>query len=102
MPHLKFCNLSRIGSINYFQIRFKDNNKSTVSDSGEDAELAAIKARVREMEEEREKIKQLHTEVDKQMSLGSPPDNIGKCHKPLLRIESIFNFKHAIQFQRVL
>ncbi|XP_041984326.1 polyadenylate-binding protein 2 [Aricia agestis] len=36
-------------------------------------ELAAIKARVREMEEEAEKLKQMHTEVDKQMSLGSPP-----------------------------
>lgn len=36
-------------------------------------DLAAIKARVREMEEEAEKLKQMQTEVDKQMSLGSPP-----------------------------
>ncbi|KAL0279158.1 UNVERIFIED_CONTAM: hypothetical protein PYX00_000770 [Menopon gallinae] len=38
----------------------------------DDQELEAIKARVREMEEEAEKLKQLQTEVDKQMSLGSP------------------------------
>lgn len=36
-------------------------------------DLAAIKARVREMEEEAEKLKQMQTEVDKQMSMGSPP-----------------------------
>ncbi|KAJ9597067.1 hypothetical protein L9F63_027043, partial [Diploptera punctata] len=37
------------------------------------SELEAIKARVREMEEEAEKLKQLQSEVDKQMNLGSPP-----------------------------
>ncbi|CAG4946769.1 unnamed protein product [Colias eurytheme] len=36
-------------------------------------DLAAIKARVQEMEEEAEKLKQMQTEVDKQMSMGSPP-----------------------------
>lgn len=36
-------------------------------------DLAAIKARVREMEEEAEKLKQMQTEVDKQMNMGSPP-----------------------------
>ncbi|XP_017771091.1 PREDICTED: polyadenylate-binding protein 2-like isoform X2 [Nicrophorus vespilloides] len=40
---------------------------------GDDPELEAIKARVREMEEEAEKLKQLQTEVDKQMNMGSPP-----------------------------
>lgn len=35
-------------------------------------ELEAIKARVKEMEEEAEKLKQLQTEVTKQMTLGSP------------------------------
>ena len=30
-------------------------------------------ARVREMEEEAEKIRQIQTEADKQMNLGSPP-----------------------------
>lgn len=39
----------------------------------EDPELEAIKARVREMEEEAEKLKQLQSEVEKRMSLGSPP-----------------------------
>nr|BAN20497.1 glycine rich RNA binding protein, putative [Riptortus pedestris] len=42
----------------------------------EDQELEAIKARVREMEEEAEKLKQMQTEVDKQMNLGSPPSTI--------------------------
>lgn len=35
-------------------------------------ELEAIKARVKEMEEEAEKLKQLQSEVTKQMTLGSP------------------------------
>ncbi|XP_022194466.1 polyadenylate-binding protein 2 [Nilaparvata lugens] len=38
-----------------------------------DPELEAIQARLREMEEEAEKLKQLQSEVDKQMNLGSPP-----------------------------
>ncbi|ERL92299.1 hypothetical protein D910_09616 [Dendroctonus ponderosae] len=42
-------------------------------DVKDDPELEAIKARVREMEEEAEKLKQLQSEVDKQMNLGSPP-----------------------------
>ncbi|XP_053672850.1 polyadenylate-binding protein 2 [Anopheles nili] len=37
-----------------------------------DPELEAIKARVKEMEEEAEKLKQLQSEVTKQMTLGSP------------------------------
>ncbi|XP_065342744.1 polyadenylate-binding protein 2-like isoform X2 [Cloeon dipterum] len=47
-----------------------------LDDSGagaaDDAELEAIKARVREMEEEAEKLKQLQSEVDKQMKMHSP------------------------------
>lgn len=35
-------------------------------------ELEAIKARVKEMEEEAEKLKQLQSEVTKQMTMGSP------------------------------
>lgn len=42
-----------------------------VDQSMDDPELEAIKARVREMEEEAEKLKQLQSEVDKQI-LGSP------------------------------
>lgn len=34
-------------------------------------------ARVREMEEEAEKIRQIQSEVDKQMNLGSPPGAAG-------------------------
>lgn len=34
--------------------------------------MEAIKARVREMEEEAEKLKQLQSEVDKQMKMHSP------------------------------
>lgn len=37
-----------------------------------DPELEAIKARVKEMEEEAEKLKQMQSEVNKQMTLGSP------------------------------
>ncbi|CAL8070058.1 unnamed protein product [Orchesella dallaii] len=37
----------------------------------DDSELEAIKARVREMEEEAEKLKQLQSEVDRQMQIGS-------------------------------
>ncbi|XP_041094717.1 polyadenylate-binding protein 2 [Polyodon spathula] len=39
----------------------------------EDPELEAIKARVREMEEEAEKLKELQNEVEKQMNLSPPP-----------------------------
>lgn len=39
-------------------------------------ELEAIKARVREMEEEAEKLKELQNEVEKQMNLSPPP---GTC-----------------------
>lgn len=46
-------------------------------------DLAAIKARVREMEEEAEKLKQMQTEVDKQMSMGSPP-GLSECKASIL------------------
>ncbi|XP_037085738.1 polyadenylate-binding protein 2-like [Pollicipes pollicipes] len=52
------------------------NDTSAVSLDGDqsmdDPELAAIKARVREMEEEANKLRQMQSEVDKQMNLGSP------------------------------
>ncbi|XP_043244106.1 polyadenylate-binding protein 2-like isoform X2 [Amphibalanus amphitrite] len=54
------------------------NDASATNDSGDgdtsmdDPELAAIKARVREMEEEANKLRQMQSEVDKQMNLGSP------------------------------
>ncbi|XP_054277555.1 polyadenylate-binding protein 2-B isoform X2 [Macrosteles quadrilineatus] len=49
------------------------NDDSLRSNRVDDPELEAIKARVREMKEEAEKLKQLQSEVDKQMNLGSPP-----------------------------
>ncbi|XP_050352757.1 polyadenylate-binding protein 2-B-like [Nymphalis io] len=55
-------------------VNMTDNSLGGDEASGTEVpDLAAIKARVREMEEEAEKLKQMHTEVDKQMSLGSPP-----------------------------
>jgi len=44
------------------------------SEANEDHELEAIKARVREMEEEAEKLKQMQDEAERQMSM-SPPSN---------------------------
>jgi len=48
----------------------------TEEQSVDDPELEAIKARVREMEEEAEKLKQLQSEVEKRMSVGSPPSGL--------------------------
>lgn len=49
------------------------NDTEVDGGAGDDPEMEAIKARVREMEEEAEKLKQLQSEVDKQMNMGSPP-----------------------------
>ncbi|XP_063239285.1 polyadenylate-binding protein 2 isoform X1 [Bacillus rossius redtenbacheri] len=62
----------------------ENGQEADVGDSGDgegtlvgggvgDPELEAIKVRLREMEEEAEKLKQLQSEVDKQMNMGSPP-----------------------------
>jgi len=40
--------------------------------AGDDADLEAIKARVREMEEEAQKLKELQSEVDKQIGVSNP------------------------------
>ncbi|CAH0391577.1 unnamed protein product [Bemisia tabaci] len=56
----------------------------------DDAELAAIKARVKEMEEEAEKLKQLQSEVDKQI-LGSPPQNSSSLNLSLEEKQEIDN-----------
>lgn len=45
-------------------------------------ELEAIKARVREMEEEAEKLKELQNEVEKQMNLSPPPGASSFFHLP--------------------
>jgi len=44
------------------------------ADIGDDPELEAIKARVRAMEEESEKLRQLQSEVDKQLSVPTSPN----------------------------
>ncbi|KAL1513558.1 hypothetical protein ABEB36_002956 [Hypothenemus hampei] len=49
------------------------NDTDVDGNAGDDPELEAIKARVREMEEEAEKLKELQNQVDKQMNMGSPP-----------------------------
>uniref|UniRef100_A0A8C4NHW5 Poly(A) binding protein, nuclear 1 n=1 Tax=Eptatretus burgeri TaxID=7764 RepID=A0A8C4NHW5_EPTBU len=54
-----------------------DDGVDTSADGGEeptveDPELEAIKARVREMEEEAEKLKEMQNEVEKQMNLSPP------------------------------
>ncbi|XP_038597058.1 polyadenylate-binding protein 2-B isoform X3 [Tachyglossus aculeatus] len=51
------------------------NSHSSSSDPLQ--ELEAIKARVREMEEEAEKLKELQNEVEKQMNMSPPPGNAG-------------------------
>lgn len=58
----------------------------------DDPELEAIKARVREMEEEAEKLKQLQNEVDKQMNLGSPPGLSKYCSSNKSPIVFIIEF----------
>ncbi|XP_071488326.1 polyadenylate-binding protein 2-B-like [Diadema setosum] len=62
-----------------------DNTLDQTGEDGgiEDEELEAIKARVREMEEEAEKLKEMQNEVDKQMSLSSPPAAAPATHLSL-------------------
>lgn len=58
-----------------------------------DPELEAIKARVKEMEEEAEKLKQMQSEVTKQMTLGSPtgvPTNLSAEEKKEIDDRSIY------------
>lgn len=58
------------------------------ADNGtEDAELEAIKARVREMEEEAEKLKEMQHEVEKQMNMTSPPSTPGATTPQFLTFE---------------
>ncbi|ROT82897.1 hypothetical protein C7M84_023925 [Penaeus vannamei] len=54
-----------------------DDHQLNDTDQSIETELEVIKARVREMEEEAEKIRQIQSEVDKQMNLGSPPGAAG-------------------------
>lgn len=63
-----------IGDSNHAADSFDDRSlEDNGLDNGlDDPELEAIKARVREMEEEAEKIKAMQSEVEKQMNLSAP------------------------------
>lgn len=60
---------------------------SQAEEQAEDPELEAIKARVREMEEEAEKLKQMQSEVEKQMAL-SPPSVLGLTMEEKIEIDA--------------
>jgi len=47
-----------------------DDEDETMDDEANDPDIEAIQARVREMEEEAEKLKEMHNEVEKQMNLS--------------------------------
>lgn len=55
--------------------------------SSEDPELEAIKARVREMEEEAEKLKQMQDEVEKQMSISPPASTSGMSIEEKMEVD---------------
>jgi len=61
-------------------------NAGNGGDSEADPELEAIKARVREMEEEAEKLKQMQDEVEKQMNM-SPPGSSGMSAEEKMEVD---------------
>lgn len=54
----------------------------------DDPELEAIKARVREMEEEAEKLKQMQNEVEKQMSISPPGGSLGLTLEEKIEVDA--------------
>lgn len=54
----------------------------------DDPELEAIKARVREMEEEAEKLKQMQSEVEKQMSISPPGGSLGLTLEEKIEVDA--------------
>jgi len=64
-----------------------DANQNNNVDSSEDPELEAIKARVREMEEEAEKLKQMQDEVEKQMSCSPPASTSGMSIEEKMEVD---------------
>lgn len=56
--------------------------------SAEDPELLAIKARVREMEEEAEKLKHMQSEVEKQMSMSPPSGSLNLSVEEKMEVDS--------------
>ena len=63
----------------YVNVIETGDNSQDLNDTDQklEKEMNVIKARLREMEEETEKIRQIQAEVDKQMSLGAPPGAAG-------------------------
>ncbi|XP_022242365.1 polyadenylate-binding protein 2-like [Limulus polyphemus] len=54
----------------------------------EDPELEAIKARVREMEEEAEKLKQMQNEMEKQMNMSPPTGSLGLSLEEKIEVDA--------------
>ena len=67
-----------------------DDQHLNETDKSVETELEALKARIREMEEESAKISQIQREVDKQMSIGLPHLNISLEEKMEIDARSIY------------
>ena len=67
-----------------------DDQHLNETDKSVETELEALKARIREMEEESAKICQIQSEVDKQMGLGLPHLNISLEDKIEIDARSIY------------
>uniref|UniRef100_A0A8C8YZD8 Bcl-2-like protein 2 n=1 Tax=Prolemur simus TaxID=1328070 RepID=A0A8C8YZD8_PROSS len=66
-----------VGQVQEWMVTYLDTRLADWIHSSGGWELEAIKARVREMEEEAEKLKELQNEVEKQMNMSPPPGNAG-------------------------
>ncbi|NP_001374274.1 BCL2L2-PABPN1 protein isoform 5 [Homo sapiens] len=66
-----------VGQVQEWMVAYLETQLADWIHSSGGWELEAIKARVREMEEEAEKLKELQNEVEKQMNMSPPPGNAG-------------------------
>nr|XP_048300704.1 polyadenylate-binding protein 2 isoform X4 [Myodes glareolus] len=66
-----------VGQVQDWMVAYLETRLADWIHSSGGWELEAIKARVREMEEEAEKLKELQNEVEKQMNMSPPPGNAG-------------------------
>ncbi|CAH6832738.1 Gm20521 [Phodopus roborovskii] len=66
-----------VGQVQDWMVTYLETRLADWIHSSGGWELEAIKARVREMEEEAEKLKELQNEVEKQMNMSPPPGNAG-------------------------
>uniref|UniRef100_U3CRF8 Bcl-2-like protein 2 n=1 Tax=Callithrix jacchus TaxID=9483 RepID=U3CRF8_CALJA len=66
-----------VGQVQEWMVAYLETRLADWIHSSGGWELEAIKARVREMEEEAEKLKELQNEVEKQMNMSPPPGNAG-------------------------